>query len=144
MEEAKNDGAFQELVSSEQYDFRYECGVHSMKYTDRSAIVAAFYKYFAIIRCLPQLQQLKEGLETLGVLQLLQQNQAVGQLFAVQAVKITSNQLYDLFCPLLSPEGSNQHEAEVTTVYHWANYLQSVAGRVIRIFFNTGAIICII
>ena len=118
---------FHELLSSEKYDFRYECGV-GVKYSDKYKIAAAFSKYFAVVCCYPQLQQLKEKLSILGVLELLEEKQLVHDLFAYSAISLTSNQLYDLFTPHLSPEGSNQRADEETTLYHRANYLQLING----------------
>ena len=138
MQDADDAGALRDVLYSDEFDFRYDCGivqpVHSIQYSDKKKIAGAMIKYFSFIRCLPQLQQLKEGLCVLGVLQLLQENGAVHHLFASAVPLLSSNELYDLFKPRLSPEGSNRNVEEVTALYQWANYLQAVAGTILPHF----------
>ena len=108
LQNAKDEGALHDLLLSDEFDFRHDCGlsqpVHSIKFAEKEKIAGVIAKYFCIMRCLPQLQQLKEGLEALGVLKLLLDNGAVHHLFVCSMPQLSSNQLYDLFKPRLSPE----------------------------------------
>lgn len=86
-------------------------------------------KHFALARCVPQLEQLQQGLMELGVLQLMKENPDAGyKLLTYSTHELTSDDFFDLFTPIFSPTGSNQKDAEETALYQWANYLQSIVG----------------
>lgn len=43
--------------------------------------------------------------------------------------KLTALQLYDLFSPSYSPEGSNAREGELQIMMYWMNFLEECEGR---------------
>ena len=61
-----------ELMATEDYDFRYSCGVtqavSKMELKDRDSIVQSIAKHCAIMYCMTELIQLKDGLASLKVL----------------------------------------------------------------------------
>ena len=78
-----------------------------------------FSKHFAAVaRCLPQLEQLRQGLRALDVLQLMQDN----PVFVYNSAELKVDDQYDLFKPTLSPEGCNRREPELTALYQWGNF----------------------
>ena len=124
---------FREMLLSDEFDFRYHCGlsqpVTAFKLCDKERIVQLFSKHFAVARCVPQLEQLKQGLTALDVLQLMQDNPvAMSTLFVYNSAELKVDDLYDLFKPSLSPEGCNRREPELTALYQWGNFLQDLAG----------------
>ena len=42
--------------------------------------------------------------------------------------KLTAIQLFDLFSPYYSPDGSNAREREVEIMYYWMNFLEECEG----------------
>ena len=97
----------------------------------RNAFVSAVAKHYTILKCRAELDQLVQGLETLGVLQLIRSNPCMmRQLFTGtgQEQKLTAELLFDLFPPQFSSVGSKRREQEEKIVMLWDNYLQMVQG----------------
>ena len=43
--------------------------------------------------------------------------------------KLTAVDIYDLFVPCYSPEGSNAKEEELEVMFHWMTFLEECEGR---------------
>ena len=122
------------ILSDDECDFRYECGVslpvRDVKLCDKQMIVSTCATHYAVVRCLPQLEQIREGLKAFDVLDLMKRSKGIRQLFVCgNTGKISSAAMFDLFQPTLSPYGSNSRGNEETTLYYWANYLDAVDGK---------------
>ena len=92
----------EEMLSSEAFDFKYECGVVAMPESlpDCKKLVSAVCKHFGVVKVLPQLYQLQEGLGTLNVIDLIRINSVtLRSLFIKEMKAITSDDLFDLFEP---------------------------------------------
>ena len=103
----------------------------SFKLSDRDAFASAVAKHYTILKCRAELDQLLQGLETLGVLPLIRSNPCMMRpLFTGtgQEQKLTAELLFDLFSPQFSSVGSNRREQEEKIVMFWDNYLQMVQG----------------
>ena len=121
------------LLDSDEYDMRYSIGVGQpsclLKFSDLDRIVQDFSIHFSIICVKAELDQLAEGLKTLGVLELLRSNpNAMRQLFIHSEVPLTVDLMLDMFVSNLSPSGSNSREMEEAVVMNWVNYLQIIEG----------------
>ena len=76
-----------------------------------------------------ELDEIKAGLETLGVLQLLQQNPiTMRELFVATYDVLTADMLQDLFTVEYSLRGSNERDREEETILHWISLLQEIEG----------------
>ena len=76
-----------------------------------------------------ELDEIKESLQTLNVLELLQTNPVtMRSLFVAHQQCLTADIVQDLFVPVLSPEGGNKWELEEEALMFWVNFLQEVQG----------------
>ena len=89
-------------MDSEEFGFRYNCGVAKPTWTlelkDRDLIIGSIAKHYAIMYCMSELIQLKEGMASLKVLELLQANVHITRQLLVHSgqSKIGADKLYDI------------------------------------------------
>lgn len=77
-----------------------------------------------------ELDELKIGLETLGVLELLQRHPTtMRSLFVAYHFHLTSDIVQDLFKTSFSPEGSNNRNKEEEVAMFWVYMLQEVESK---------------
>ena len=77
-----------------------------------------------------ELDDLKKGLEELGVLNLLQQNPITFRaLFVATHDVLTAENIQDIFKPFYSPTGSNRREHEEEVIMYWISLLQEIEGQ---------------
>ena len=119
-----------ELLDSDDFDFRYTCGVaqpsSNLELKDRGRIIGSFAKHFSIMHCMTELIQLKEGLVVLKVLDFLRSNHRVARSLLVfsPAERLTADKVYDLFEADLSPTGSNRRETEEFVYMQWVSLME--------------------
>ncbi len=124
-----------DLLDSDEFDFRYDCGITQpssrLEIKDRDRIVTSFVMHYAIMYCMTELIQLKEGLGSLKVLNLLHANPRVTRPLLVfsKGATLTADKLYDMLKADLSPAGSNRREIEEAAYFHWVNLMQEVEGK---------------
>ncbi|XP_011406870.1 PREDICTED: uncharacterized protein LOC105314410 [Amphimedon queenslandica] len=124
----------QELLDSDNFSFRFDVGVNvpscSLNFEDKDQIVLAFIKSHLIYSCKGELDQLKEGLECLGVLKLLQDYPKLMRPLLMSSGKkqLNATELLNLFTIVWSPVGSNARESEESVIYAWTNYVHDCAG----------------
>lgn len=72
------------------------------------------------------INEVKEGLETLGVLQAVQRNpEKFREVFCKERMKKLDAQMVDLlFTPHFDEEGSNRRLSQEEAVVYWRDYLQ--------------------
>lgn len=123
----------QELLSSEEYDFRYDLGlgkpVNAIRLEDCEGIVSCMSNHYSILVVKAELDQLLGGLvSTLNVLSLIRENASqMRSLFVYSKPSaLSADDLYDLLQPKLSPIGSNRQEAEEAAVMQWCDFLQVI------------------
>lgn len=119
------------LLDSDDFEFRFDVGVSdfSMKLelSDCDRIIQSLATYFTIVRVKAQIDQMIDGLKTLGVYDLIRANpSAMYNLFVFQSEPITSDFTLHLFETRLSPEGSNQREDEERIVMYWVNFIDLI------------------
>ena len=122
------------LLDSEEFDMRFEIGLggptSKYKFSDRDGLVQSFALHYSVFNVKAELDQLLDGMKTLGVLDLIRSNpNTMRQLFVAGGEPVlTADSMFDLFKGVLSPLGSNQRDKEELVIVHWSNYLQQIEG----------------
>ena len=69
VQHASNGEDFHQLLDSDKFDFRYDCGVPKpsslFRMIDRDTILSSIAMHYSIIKSKAELDQLVQGLETL-------------------------------------------------------------------------------
>ena len=126
---------FRQLLNSDQLSFRFDGGVSipstSVSIEDKEKIAIALAKNFVIYSCKAELDQLKDGLSHLGVLNIFQDHPKLMKPLLLSSGKrsLNSSQVLDLFKTVWSPEGSNQREREESVIFGWTHYVHSCGGK---------------
>ena len=82
-----------------------------------------------------ELDDISVGLETLGVLSLLQKNPVkMRPLFIAYQYHLSADIMQDLFHVCLSPTGSNSRQKEEEISLYWINFLQNIESKDTVIF----------
>nr|XP_055049529.1 G2/M phase-specific E3 ubiquitin-protein ligase-like isoform X1 [Misgurnus anguillicaudatus] len=97
--------------------------------SDRDDILSSSLNYYLEGRLDAPLRQLKEGLETLGVLQALKNNPCLRDLFVGgPPAPLTAKQITDLFKVCYSEKGSTRRVEEERAVGQWRDWLIDLEG----------------
>ena len=101
-----------------------------MSYSKRYDLISSIAKHFSIYVVKSELDQMICGIaETLHALELIRENATLFRPLFVYSQKIYSaNDIYDIFSPKLSPDGSNRREREEAVIMLWINFLQDIQG----------------
>ena len=94
-------------------------------------MVASLCKHYAVMKILPQLKQLEQGLSFFKVLQLLRANCSQMKPLLTSSSfpqTITSDKILDLLEPQLALEGNHLREVQEGVVLNWSNYIQAIQG----------------
>lgn len=106
------------MVSKEEFEFFYDCGyskpLASCDLTDRSDMLECVILHFTHYRIRAELDQIKEGLAQVGILQAIKSSPAIFKplLCADRRLEITAEFIRELFVPSLSEVGSNARRLE--------------------------------
>ena len=128
---------FRRILDSEEFAFRFDVGVatpsHRVKLGDRTHIIRSLAAHFTIYSVKAELDQLREGLSVMGVLQLLKENAPVmcPLLLSQKPRNLTAEYMIQIFDIKFSPQGSNRREEEEEVSMRWIQYLQMIEGKVI-------------
>ena len=123
-----------QLLDSDEYQMRFNIGLgqpsSSLHLSDLSTIVEMFSTHYSLLNVKAELDQMVEGLESMGVLPLIRSNpNKLYDLFvAGTAIPLSADKMIDMFTILFSPVGSNRREREDSIVLKWCNYLQHIEG----------------
>lgn len=94
-------------------------------------------RYFVLDKPRSALEQFKEGLEALGILDVMKRYPIeFKQLFCFQPTKLTALMLQTMFSATYSPTGSNCRAKEELIVMHWRDFLQDCEGTYRLLLFN--------
>lgn len=75
------------------------------------------------------LEQLKEGLSTLGILDLMEAHPVEFEaLFCFQEKKLNAKDFDSMFTPMMAPVGSNARGKQELILMHWRDFLQECEG----------------
>jgi len=101
-----------------------------MTIEDRDNIVSALAMH-SVFSIKAEMDQMVTGLNDYGLGRLVQNNpEVLRQLFVYYGqLPLTSETLYDLFAPKLSPSGSNIRNDEEAALMHWVYYTRDAQGK---------------
>lgn len=124
-----------ELLDGDLFDLRCTCGItvpsNSLKFKDLTEIIRSFCLHFVIYSAKSELDQIKEGLGTLDLLNVMQNNSAhfLPLFLGSNQSKLTADTLLGLLkVKEWSPEGSNSREYEEAVMFNWENYVRETEG----------------
>ena len=131
--DTKDEQEFQSLMASEEYDFRYTCGVSKptarILFPEKQQVVSAMCLHYSILVSLAELEQLRRGLAIQKFNSLMESYpQLIRKAFQPPQQEITSEFIEDLFDAVLSPKGSNKRVVEEAIMMMWIHYLQDLQG----------------
>jgi len=119
------------MLESEEYNFRYECGVNQpsqlikLFYRDEIVNASAMYTIYCIKA---ELDQIIYGLDAYRLGKLAQSNPVRPLLVYYKPLKLSADAIYNIFPATFSAPGSNAREAEEAVQMHWINYTQALEG----------------
>ncbi|XP_019862007.1 PREDICTED: G2/M phase-specific E3 ubiquitin-protein ligase-like [Amphimedon queenslandica] len=121
-----SDSEFRELIKTDEYDFIYDCGINVSTVT-REEIIDRIISHYTIMVIKAELDEIKAGLDTLGILALLQNYPVkMRALFIAYQYQLTCDIMQDIFRISFSIKGSNDREKEEEVALFWVNLLQDV------------------
>ena len=121
---------------------RYECGITkptaSIQDSDREGIISSLCLHYVVLASKAELDDMVEGLKSLGVLSLIRDNPIMArQLFVKHEQPLTAEILFDTFSAAdLSPQMSNVRDQEEKQLMNWANFLEFVESMYYRRFLH--------
>ena len=98
---------------------------------NKDEIVLAFINNYLLYSCKGELDQLKDGMCCLGVLQLLQDHPSLMKPLFLSDGKqgLSSTALLKIFTIAWSPEGSNTRDCEESVIFGWTNYVHECGSK---------------
>ncbi|XP_065887268.1 uncharacterized protein [Dysidea avara] len=129
--QVQDEESFVNLMDSEEYNFRYECGIcqpsQMIKFNQREEIVSALAMH-TIYSIKAELDQIISGLDGYGLGKLAQDNPEAFRPLLVyyKPLKLSADAVHEMFPAGLSALGSNTRDAQEAALMHWVNYTQAV------------------
>ncbi len=132
--EVDNAKEFADLIGSEEYEFRFHCGITKtsarIQFADRDKVVSAMSLHYTVLVSLAELEQLRRRLSIQKFSSLMETfPDILRTTFEPPERQITSDFLQDLFVATLSESGSNRREKEEAVLMAWIHYLQQIEGK---------------
>lgn len=120
-----------DVLDSNELDFRFELGISdvssTLELTDCSRIVDALATHCTVVKVKVKIDQIVEGLQILGVHDLMQANpHTMHKLFTSQTKPLTAELMIKLFEANLLPDGSNTREDEEQVMLYWNHFLELI------------------
>lgn len=122
------------LLDRDEFDFRYDIGLaqpsQNLHLKDCMRIVKLCAAHFTIHSLRAELDQICEGLDCMGVRQLMRDNPALLRpLFLPQpSCPLSADYMIKLFVTKFSPPGCNAREDEEAALLKWVQFLQLIQG----------------
>lgn len=132
--DTNNDEQFKNLMTSDEYDFRFSCGITkpTARFSDKQQIVNAMCLHYSVLVSLAELEQLRRGLAIQKFNSLMESYpQLLRKAFQPPQCKITSEYIQDLFVAGFS---RNKRPTEEAIMIMWIRYLQYLEGRILEVF----------
>ncbi len=137
LESASTDKELQDLLNSEQFSFRFDCGVcqpaSSIKLIDKQHLISSIALHYCIYA---ELDEIRRGLDSLGFVGLMTQYPCLMSLFKASSQKLTANMLQNLFSHTFSLAGSNSHAKEQQIMMHVLELLHDVEGKYGMVWYD--------
>ena len=118
------------LVSSDRFDFRFDCGygkaVSQLQLSDKTTIINSIWLHYVFFLPHAEIEQLRKGFrETLQVelLICLHPNEMRTLLSPNGAFNITASFLLDSFAVNYSETGTHKRTLEEAVMVHWSDYV---------------------
>ena len=116
--ECSSDDELRQLLGSEDYNFRYDAGVcmpsTAVSLKQKEDIALALAKHYLLYSTMAELEQLKQGVKELGILNLLH-------------AQLSPSTVINMFKVIRSPVGSNQRDKEEAVILGWTEYIHGMA-----------------
>lgn len=141
---APDEESFVQLLDSDEYDVRFECGISqpiaTIRLAHRDEIINGLALHsFLCVKA--ELDQILSGLSTYKIAEFLQRDPYVTrQLFVNYRNPLSADKMFDLFPAKLSPVGSNVREVEEAAVMQWVNYTQAVEGKLLYVYIHEACV----
>ena len=124
------------LLDGDLFDLRCTCGItvpsRNLKFKDLPELIRSLCLHFVIYAAKSELDQLREGLQVLNLLSIMQSNSTLFMPLFIGSNRpqLTADALLGLFkVKSWSPEGSNSRECEEAVIFNWQNYVRETEGR---------------
>ena len=110
------------------------------RFQTKDGIVKDVCQYYIIDRVRSAIEDFKAGLQTLGILNLIEKHpDTMAQVFCSSSLlQLTASRMDSLFVPELAQEGANVRPQEALIIMHWRDYLKDCEGKV---FHNLSVIL---
>ena len=130
---AKDTDKLQDLLMDDDAGYITTSGfckpVFKVSMNDIPDIIEAVCTEFSIMKSISEISQFQEGLNVLGVSDLIKAHPSILQeAFVHSDKKFTASDLDELFLPVFSPAGSNAREKEEAIVLNWKDYIFEAEG----------------
>ena len=104
------------------------------RFQTKDAIVKDVCQFYIIDRVRSAIEDFKAGLQTLGILNLIEKHpNTMAQVFRSNSlIKLTASRMDSLFVPELAEEGANVRPQQELIIMHWRDYLQDCEGEVLH------------
>lgn len=119
------------LLDSDEFEFRFDIGVSDLssrvELSDRVCIVQSLATHFTVVRVKAQIDQMIDGLHSLGIYDLVKANpHTMHKLLVSRPEPITSDFMLNLLQTRFSPDGSNGREDEEQVVMYWVHFIDMI------------------
>ena len=123
--DAESEAEFQTLMDS--FPERYMCGVTRMhvKYSDRGELIQDIAQHFCLSLCNEEIQEVRKGLDVLGLLHVLEEHYEESKLELLLSSKDTASNITSLYTTIEYSEGKEK-EAEEDIYYNFTNFLEKL------------------
>ena len=116
-------------MSSEEFDFRYICGVSKpvvhIPFSEKEKVISAMCLHYTILVSLAELEQLRRGLSMQWFNYLMDSFPIVlREAFEPPKYEISSELIQYMFLAEFSPKGCNQKKIEEAILMCWIQYLR--------------------
>ena len=131
----KDNSAFIEVIHSDAVlDCLGQAGSNGLpQFENREKLLAELCHYFVIDKVRSALEQFKEGLASLNVLQLMRSHpKLLKWVFSHGQSPLTSSTMDGIFVPSYSEEGTRQRDQEEIVIMHWS--FKTVKVRIAEMF----------
>ena len=130
---AKDADTLQDLLMDDDAGYITASGFHKaifrVKTEDIPDIVEVVCTEFLIMKSISEINQFQEGLNVLGIGNLIKSNPDVmREVFVYSDKEFTALDLDELFLPMFSPAGSNAREKEEAVILNWKDYIFEAQG----------------
>ncbi len=110
-------------------DCGYTSEISISKFAEKDQLLRMIARHKVIYKLRSALEQFKEGLSTLGILDLMQQYPAeLETVFCYQGNVLSATVLDQILTPVMVPLGNNRRDKQKLIKMHWMDYLQETEG----------------